>query len=133
MSRVFLALVIVIFHLICAASGQITMHVISNVPDKPIGHLQVHCKSGDDDLKMRTLNDGGEFNWTFLDNIIETTLYFCHFYWGSKDRVFDVFNRKIDHFCSPGNDNYDCYWVARVDGFYISRNKKEWTKMYDWM
>ncbi|KAF7132423.1 hypothetical protein RHSIM_Rhsim09G0055400 [Rhododendron simsii] len=95
MSRVFLALVVVIFHLVYATSGQITIHVISNVPDKPTGHLQVHCKSGDDDLKMRTLNDGGEFNWTFFDNIIQTTLFFCHFYWGSKDRVFDVFNRKI--------------------------------------
>ncbi|GFP82804.1 hypothetical protein PHJA_000423500 [Phtheirospermum japonicum] len=77
--------------------------------------LLVRCQSKDDDLGMRTLYPGQGFDWSFNINIIRSTLFFCHFYWESKQDTFDVFNTKWDL--------YRVYnYVVRTDGVYLNND-----------
>ncbi|KAL7175052.1 hypothetical protein ACSBR2_028788 [Camellia fascicularis] len=102
MSKFFLLLVILAFHSVgtTLCEKQIIshhqliqqvelaeVHVISNVPNP----LRVRCQSKDNDFGMHTLNNGQDFFWRFRPR---HTLFFCHFYWGSKDKMFDVLQYK---------------------------------------
>ncbi|KAG5560488.1 hypothetical protein RHGRI_003714 [Rhododendron griersonianum] len=56
------------------------------------------------------------------------------FYWGSKDRIFAVYDRKLLQLCKfSENPNPNCYWVARPDSFYISSDNKTWMKENEWI
>lgn len=127
-SRLFLPLVIIlVFHLVCATSLEIAMHVVSGVPDNPT-KLQVHCtsrRSRISDLGLRTLNYGQEFSWNFS---YDTDFYICKFYWGSKTDSVDVYGERIQPFCGRV-----CYLVAKADGFYVGHDKKTWYKIQDWI
>ncbi|KAH7844030.1 hypothetical protein Vadar_023511 [Vaccinium darrowii] len=125
----FLLLVILTFHLAAARYG---IHITSRVPNKP-SPLRVRCQSKDDDFGMHTLYEGQEFKWYFNRGL--TTLYFCHFYWGSKDKVFDVFNVTTtdDGYCNRTyGDAIECLWEARPDGFYVNNWERPWNKVNDW-
>ncbi|KAK2985179.1 hypothetical protein RJ640_010468 [Escallonia rubra] len=73
-------------------------------------------------MGYHTLYVGGDFHFRFRNNVRRTTLFFCHFYWDSKDKTFDVFNMKqYGDSCKLiefGLLNY-CYWYVEVDGFYF--------------
>ncbi|KAK2985174.1 hypothetical protein RJ640_010463 [Escallonia rubra] len=43
-------------------------------------------------MGYHTLYVGGDFHFRFRNNVHQTTLLFCHFYWNSKDKKFDAFN-----------------------------------------
>ncbi|KAI8560835.1 hypothetical protein RHMOL_Rhmol04G0286500 [Rhododendron molle] len=79
------------------------------------------------------LPTGAEFKWKFRINFFETTLFFCHFYWGSKDKSFVTYDKNIDlKYCREKSDQYNCYWEARPDGFYISGDQKSWKLLNKW-
>ena len=61
-----------------------------------------------------------EFQWTFHENFIWSTLFFCHFYWRMKDTRFDVFNKTVREQCDGGDSI--CYWLVKEDGFYFAAN-----------
>ncbi|KAG0553540.1 hypothetical protein M758_12G019400 [Ceratodon purpureus] len=79
--------------------------------------IQIHCQSGDRDLKEMTLVAGQTFGWGFTPNIWGTTLFHCSFRWGTRHQHFDVWT---DH----GWDGTKrrpckhCEWRVRPDGFY---------------
>ncbi|KAG5524852.1 hypothetical protein RHGRI_031504 [Rhododendron griersonianum] len=50
--------------------------------------MTFRCQSKDDDMGTRTTKYREDFHWRFVPNVWGKTLYFCHFYWGSKQRVF---------------------------------------------
>lgn len=78
--------------------------------------LRVHCASGDDDIGYHTLPTHGDLHWGFCDNYWETTLFFCHLWWGNTvQKAFDVFNFDIKQDC-----NTTCNWVARHEGIYFT-------------
>lgn len=105
------------------------VHIISRVPNE----LRLRCQSADDDLGNRTLSTGAEFKWNFRLNFFETTLFFCHFYWGSKDKSFVTYDKNIDlKYCRETSDQYNCYWEARPDGFYVSGDQKSWKLLNKW-
>ena len=79
------------------------------------------AKSKDDDLGTHTLRTGQEFNWEFTPNFFGRTLFFCHFYWDTKDKSFAVFDNRLSYLCSK-TFNSNCYWVVKPDGFYLSNN-----------
>lgn len=97
-------------------------------------NVLVHCKSKDDDIGDKQLSFNQRFNWKFCANHFQTTLYFCHFYWESKEQVFDVYNRTMMDVCDANlGDNNPCNWVFQQDGFYLyDFNKKSWGHQYDW-
>ncbi|GFP95437.1 hypothetical protein PHJA_001688000 [Phtheirospermum japonicum] len=88
--------------------------------------LYVRCQSGNDDLGMRTLYPGQGFDWSFRKNVFGETLFFCHFYWESKERVFDVFNVNWEHVYRVYN------YVVKIDGFYQSTDKTKVRKIGIW-
>ncbi|KAL7177393.1 hypothetical protein ACSBR2_030700 [Camellia fascicularis] len=94
------------------------VHIINDLPTNSHFFLLVRCQSKDDDFGMHKLESGEEFCWRFKPNIIKTTLFFCHFYWDTKDAIFNVYDRKLDDdYCYKFNT---CYWSVRDDGFYFS-------------
>ena len=93
-------------------------------------HLYVHCQSKYDDLENRTLPVGREYYWSFNPNFFTVNiLFFCHFWWGTKNIAFDVYNeRKYD--CES------CFWAVKIDGFYFNNANRSfltnWERKYVW-
>lgn len=138
MSRFFIPSIILFFHLIgSSASGSgVSVHIMSHVPNDPTP-LRAHCQSKDDDFGMHTIYNGKEFYWKFNNNFLFTTLYWCDFHWGSKQRSMAVYDRRLYDICTGGglfflNLPYDCFWDVRPDGFFLKGNKNEYTKVNSW-
>lgn len=126
-----LPLVILAFYLIsCPTSCKEGVHIFSGVPNDKPTPLQVRCQSADDDIGLHTLYMGQELTWRFRPSFFKTTLYWCHFYWGAKQRSFAVYDPKIVSRC-PGAASRFCeyYWVARPTGFKLSFDKRNWIQM----
>ncbi|KAG5523588.1 hypothetical protein RHGRI_035402 [Rhododendron griersonianum] len=79
-----------------AISDDTLVQIFSRVPDKPTP-LNLRCQSKDDDIGYHTLHTGQDLHWSFNRNFWGTTLFFCHFYWGSKTRVFNVYDSSINY------------------------------------
>ena len=93
---------------------QETVYVINNLPPNS-APLKLHCASKDDDLGYHTLSTNQDYHWSFCDDVIPKTLYFCHLWWGSKNQAFDAYKQT---WVRPGSNQH--YWVAKSDGIYFS-------------
>ncbi|XP_058201633.1 S-protein homolog 5-like [Rhododendron vialii] len=140
MARFFLPLAIIAFHFVCLQTlceqqelihlyAPRMVHIVSNVPN-PL--LKFRCQSKDSDLGLRTLNDGQEFSWKFYPHIFFRTLFFCHFYWETKDKSFVVYNQEIDGSCKNKKSEFNCYFRVSPDGFYFSNDNVNYKKINDW-
>ncbi|KAK1425521.1 hypothetical protein QVD17_20874 [Tagetes erecta] len=109
-----------------------------------VNNLRFHCKSKDDDLGEVTRNAGEAYSINFCVNMWSSTLYFCHFYLESKQRMFDVYATVKKHdpdYCYTGQyfGKVECNWLVKEDGFYIAKypnpgqsGSLEWVKRFDW-
>ncbi|KAI3523662.1 hypothetical protein L1887_01954 [Cichorium endivia] len=111
-----------------------TIHIESNV-----NNLVFRCQSKDDDLGSVTRNAGEMYEIKFCLNVWKSTVFFCHFYWESKQLMFEVFRQgKTSHeYCFSRVHGFknDCYWMVRDDGFYIPQSSNppgNWVKKYYW-
>lgn len=127
-------------------TDKVTLDVMNGLPaNSP--PLIVHCKSKDNDFGNHTLNRWEYFYWRFYPGFIRSTLYWCHWYWGSKVAKFDVYDNKGgkgEGQCRVGypdkEETHVCHWQAREDGFYWTKylgigqqqNNPGWEKRYDW-
>lgn len=100
----------------------------------PNSNITVHCKSKDNDIGEKWLTYNNEFHFKFCEKHLQGTLFFCHWYWDSKEEVNDVFNDTMMYECNyDKGDNNPCYWGAMTDGVYFyDFNKSVWGKQYDW-
>lgn len=112
-----------------------TMYIIDGIG----APIDVHIQSSDDDLGVRTLAPGSNFNWTFCVNWNSSTLFYAHFYWNSKEMFFNVFSMSISKsYCRNGKffKPQQCFWLVREDGFYLSQLNNPfpqgWIKVHDW-
>ncbi|XP_052181952.1 S-protein homolog 5-like [Diospyros lotus] len=112
------------------------VHVTNNIP---ADQVKVRCKTKDDDFGLKgnqTLLPGYELWWRFSNNgLSQNTVFFCNFYWGSKDQVFNVFDSDISRHCTSKHAVDDsCYWSIRRDGFYFSGTNEtgSYEKWHDW-
>ncbi|XP_073033023.1 S-protein homolog 2-like [Primulina eburnea] len=109
--------------------SKYTIHVGNllppNTPD-----LRAHCAAKNKEIWNSTIPVNNNIEWNFCYSFFRRTLYFCHFFWGSSDASFDVFNSKIADLCY-GNI---CYWEVRSDGMYLSGSNPptNFKKMHDW-
>ncbi|OIT04437.1 hypothetical protein A4A49_65202, partial [Nicotiana attenuata] len=104
----------------CFITRRFYVHVIDKLPSNS-SKLQVHCASGDDDLGYHSLTANQEFDWSFCQGFAWTTLFFCHFWWGTKNKSFNVFNDPV-HCVEDGKLpklTEQCAWVVKSDGFYL--------------
>ncbi|GER27158.1 plant self-incompatibility protein S1 family [Striga asiatica] len=113
----------------CFWTKGYTISIYNNILDKP-DKISFHCASKDDDLGNHTLIWGFSYDWSFCDNYWKTTMFFCHFYWGSKERAFEVYNYNLGkHMCKSGT----CIWTVANDGFYLRDDRVgKPFKQYDW-
>ncbi|KAL7094062.1 hypothetical protein ACP275_11G077800 [Erythranthe tilingii] len=112
----------------CFLTRKITVKVVDNLPQNS-PPLFLHCASGDKELGNHTLTTGQDFQFHFCVNA--HTLYFCHLWWNGKQKAFDVFNNDWPSwYCA----DKVCYWEARSDGIYNSKNYPpgDLDKKYDW-
>ncbi|XP_058219866.1 S-protein homolog 5-like [Rhododendron vialii] len=104
---------ILAIHFFPATLGFVAMHIVSGVPNAPTP-LRFRCQSKDDDLGTHELQLSQEFSWEFQPKFFFRTLFFCHFYWGSKDRSFAVYDKRLAQGYCTGNNlraTYNCYWL----------------------
>ncbi|KAG5592317.1 hypothetical protein H5410_042831 [Solanum commersonii] len=93
------------------------LRFLDNLPaDSP--PLQIHCKSGDDDLGVQTLKTSDVYHFSF--HATAETLFFCGFQWGSKSSTFDVFSNKSEYCNIVDFEDEYCNYVMDPDGFYFS-------------
>ncbi|KAM3358839.1 hypothetical protein P3S68_021772 [Capsicum galapagoense] len=110
----------IMFHNIQAATCNREVHVLNALPGTS-SKLKIHCASKDDDLGYNYPPIGADFHFKFC--AIKYTLFFCHFWSGTKDLVFDVFN-DLDY-CVHDGQGYvkeytaECQWKVQVDGIYL--------------
>lgn len=85
--------------------------------------LYYHCKSRDTDFHLKNLQTNTYWEFSFRQNVIGTTLYYCKFWQYNFHAVFDVFtsNEKFQREC--GGDH--CIWIAQEDGVYLYELKKQ--------
>ncbi|WMV44317.1 hypothetical protein MTR67_037702 [Solanum verrucosum] len=139
----FLSIIFLLDLVLAKSNGWITnnveVHIINALPpnSKP---LALHCKSGDDDLGNKTISTHDEFDIYFNEKLFGGTLFFCHFWWNSKNIVFDVYNNHVskssEKDCGRLNpDLMECYWKVQEDGFYFGAHRyppPEYWKKESW-
>ncbi|KAL8058891.1 hypothetical protein ABFX02_03G051400 [Erythranthe guttata] len=112
----------------CHWTKEYQVMIVNNIDGQP-SDLTFRCQSKNDDLGSHTISPSANWNWTFCNNLLKRTLYFCHFYWGSKQQDFNVFTYKLGkEECGTGV----CSWTAKSDGFYLSDGTSTPVKKYDW-
>ncbi|CAN4120685.1 unnamed protein product [Withania somnifera] len=106
----------------CVLSLKHRVHVINKLPSYS-PKLQIHCASKDNDLGCHNLTVNQDFNWSFCESFLDKILFFCHFWWGLKEKKIVVFNDPYS--CVIGSRNQyvltNCKWVVRSDGFYLEQ------------
>lgn len=98
-------------------SPKFTVVIRNNLPNNS-EKLSYRIQSGENDFGLRTLNVNEEFSFRFKWNYFGTTEFYCHFYWGSKYQIFDVFNNTSP--CAHNYKNGLCLWVVKDSGFYLA-------------
>lgn len=112
----------------CFFTREYIVYIFDELPPGS-GALRLHCASGDDDLGFHTLYSSQDFSWKFCEGFLKNTLFFCHFWWGSKNLAFEVFNLKRYEERPDGL----MIWSARKDGIYLQPKKDgSLEKMYSW-
>lgn len=92
------------------------VRIINSLPEKS-KPLTLHCASGDDDLGFHKITVGENYSWKFCPNISGSTLFFCHFWWNSKQVAFDVYkvrSYKLNHTLNV--------FVVKSDGIYLAHD-----------
>ncbi|XP_015087668.1 S-protein homolog 19-like [Solanum pennellii] len=104
----------------CFLAPKIQVHIINKLPSNT-AQLQVHCASKDDEIANEYLAIDEDLHWSFCESFFETTLYFCHFWWGSMNKSITVFDdaELCVHSALYANYNNNCKWEVRQDGFYL--------------
>lgn len=104
------------------------VHIISSMSsDSP--PLLVHCRSRDDDLGARLLLPSQEYLIRFEVDFFRRTHFECSVQWGGRQSEFTAFRCSRDeNRCRSGN----CFWSVRRDGFYFSKDNRNWHLEYEW-
>ncbi|XP_059310636.1 S-protein homolog 5-like [Lycium ferocissimum] len=98
---------------------KFTVVIRNNLPENS-DKLEFRVQSGDDDFGLRPLDVNKEFNFSFHWSTWGDTLFFSHFYWGSKQQILDVFNKDLP--CAFKYEHGLCLWVVKESGFYLAVN-----------
>ncbi|EPS57504.1 hypothetical protein M569_17314 [Genlisea aurea] len=117
----------------CVGTKRQTVHVANNFSaDDNASLLLAHCASKDDDFGVKSLGPPNqEFNWSFCPRIIfRDTLYFCHLFWGAKQRAFVAYDEKW----RLRGDETEHHWLAEDGGIYYYNDGDTPIKVktFDW-
>lgn len=135
----FLSIIFLLNLVLAKSVGWITnreeVHIIDALPPNS-QPLTLHCQSHNDDLGYKTLSTNNEFDINFNEKLFGGTLFFCRFWWNSKNITFDVYNDHVSRSCGVKNlVTYECYWKVQADRFYFNGHRNppnRYVKKYDW-
>ncbi|MFS8027110.1 putative plant self-incompatibility S1 [Helianthus anomalus] len=107
------------------------IHILNGLAKK----LLIHPTSNDGkDLGSHLLNYGDDFVWQFCENY--GNVYYSTFF---MDYLANrtVYNYEIERNCNQGIRTGSCYWLVRLDGFYLNGKNTPfpgggWVKYYNW-
>ncbi|KAJ4848699.1 hypothetical protein Tsubulata_043139 [Turnera subulata] len=95
--------------------------------------LNVHCKSGDNDLGLHRLRPNNHQEFAFKMNYLGTTLFWCTLTQGNRYASFEVFKPDSEFFYDKCGGGDTCAWRAQEDGIYLLRtDQNKWNIMYTW-
>ncbi|OWM70949.1 S-protein homolog 6-like [Punica granatum] len=97
---------------------KIKVEIFNYLPDG--ANLNIHCKSGDDDLGNQVVRSGEIYSFQFRVNFWGTTLFFCGASWQGGQVEFDIFRVKRD--ITLGRCYDLCRWEAHKDAIVGLRN-----------
>nr|KYP61482.1 hypothetical protein KK1_015972 [Cajanus cajan] len=90
--------------------------------------MYLHCRSKDDDLGQHVLAVGKDQEWSFRDNIGDTTLFWCTLDAASWEFKFEIYSAKRDTKCTS-----QCNRSIRSDGAYFwNQLDQVWEKRFSW-
>ncbi|EYU39655.1 hypothetical protein ABFS82_06G185000 [Erythranthe guttata] len=110
----------------CFLTNEYEVHVVNKLPSPK---LKLHCASKETDFGISDYGPNYDFHWKFCENVVSTTLYFCHLWWRNKQVSFNAFESRKT-VCRN-----NCYYEARSDGIYFSGDGPKsnlMKKVYDW-
>ena len=93
--------------------------------------LKVHCKSGNDDMGVHYLKPDGFYYFTFHDNVMGDTLFWCTLSKGPDYKISSTFDAYVEDNNKHHGGTYS--YLARDDGIY-HRNQDyvKLHKKFDW-
>ncbi|KAF9602528.1 hypothetical protein IFM89_029827 [Coptis chinensis] len=134
-ARVFKCLLVLVALCECSSVyGKVHVRLRNEI--RPGVGLNFRVQSRDDDLGYHTLSYGEEYEFKFIANFWDTTLFFCSAnWWDSTAKVriqgsFDIYkNSKDRHICWE-----NCTRLARPDGVYGNYygDVADLYMMYEW-
>lgn len=109
--------------------AKYTIYVANLLPPNT-PELRAHCASKNKEIWNSTIALNQNIQWNFCNSFFKRTMFFCHFFWGSNEASFEVFNSKTSDLCTAEV----CYWEVRGDGLYLSGSypPTNFKKMHDW-
>ncbi|KAM1037181.1 hypothetical protein ACFX13_032758 [Malus domestica] len=114
-------------------AGEVLLE-IQNVMDPSKAKIEVHCKSGDDDLQNHVLEYGKIYSFKFENNALDTTLFYCYFQWKNPEGKWiqtshDIYDAKRDQ----ERCMHHCQWRVAEEGFFSYSIKNDvWENLYNW-
>ncbi|KAJ0781254.1 putative plant self-incompatibility S1 [Helianthus annuus] len=118
-------------HSQCFLSRHWSVYMYNGIPNSQI---DVHVRSGDDDLGHHNITIDLGYKFSFCESIFDNTLFVGDFIDNSRSAHFHVFDRSIGEIihCSIGG-HADVYWLLKEDGYYLSREFKSDINDPTWM
>ncbi|CAL9214601.1 unnamed protein product [Arabidopsis halleri] len=92
--------------------------------------LKVRCKSGDNDVREKYMKPGEHWGFSFHDDVMGETLFWCTMYKGADYKIKKTFDAYVQDKRMPHGGSYN--YVALEDGIYHSTLIHRMRKMYDW-
>ncbi|KAF5176019.1 hypothetical protein FRX31_034394, partial [Thalictrum thalictroides] len=120
----FVLLIVVIFS--CCTSfvlAKVHVSIINGLG--PGNALYLHCRDKHTDLGEQTVHYNQNFEWSFSENVFDTTLYWCRIWWYDHHKIVsinhEIYNggKDTDAFHGSCGDYKDrCIRKAQWDGLY---------------
>ncbi|CAJ1949818.1 unnamed protein product [Sphenostylis stenocarpa] len=107
--------------------GKKHVRVQNDMTNGIVVHL--HCRSRNDDLGEHVLAFGQYQEWSFRDNVGDTTLFWCSMSANNVQTRFEVYSAPSDH----TKCDKQCYRSLRTDGAYFyDQFEDTWQKRHSW-
>ncbi|KAF8111083.1 hypothetical protein N665_0076s0085 [Sinapis alba] len=97
--------------------------------------LKVHCQSGNNDMGVHYLKPGGIYLFSFHDNLMGNTLFWCVLSKGHDYKISSTFDAYVQDISKPHAGTYN--YIASDDGIYhnnrvnfILHKKFDWNRRY---
>ena len=104
-----------------------TVRVLNGMNDGILVYL--HCKSKDDDFHQHVLAVGEYQEWSFRDNIRDTTLFWCTMDAGKVHASFQVYRAEIEEKLCDSQCNRT---LTNDGGYFYDQFHGYWEKRLSW-